>query len=286
VKKVKTLKQRWILFLDIVLDPWVLFLLVSVIGLVILSAAIPYTIEAELTKSVLTIIISVVSSLLGGIFAQKWNESTEEQVLVARGKSAIRSLKLMILNIEQIEKRVRVYLKRLSKVELNQELFKSQFEEIIEKCKILQEEGLNSIENWTDIIPEANIKTQIGIVSGLKEKANDLEGQLINYKNKIEEDKKISDQEKKLLTAKISQKEKELENTKSELYNEKFRLNESFPSISLLNSTISSDTLVSLHLNTCTSCGKQFQTYLSHQDKCDQCQSKVSNDLIMPNELL
>src|SRR5262249_41165089 len=47
------------------------------------------------------------------------------------------------------------------------------YEEAITSCTMLSEETIGAIENWTDIVPEADIKSQIGVVTGLQDKLTD-----------------------------------------------------------------------------------------------------------------
>lgn len=160
----KKLKERWSTFINIILDPWVLILILGVITLILISSK---TSGNESLKLLLTVLISIVSSVLGGLFVKRWSDINEEKIIVARGKSAIRSLKLLFQNIKMIENRVTKYIENLNTDKDDFELLKNQFEEVIEKCNMLGEENINSIEDWTDIIPEADITTQIGTLSEL-----------------------------------------------------------------------------------------------------------------------
>ncbi len=78
-------------------------------------------------------------------------------------------------------KRTQGYIKTLSVEEKDYKLIVSNFEEVIEKSIIIEEEVLSSMENWTDIIPEvADLKSLIGTVSQFKERETELEKELIS----------------------------------------------------------------------------------------------------------
>lgn len=175
----RPLKERWASFLTIIFDPLVLTFLVLtlLLGIFLKSQKEPVVIAA------LTIIITLISGILGAILKGKWSEITEEKVIVARGKTAVRSLKLLLSNILSLEKRVCEYLFRSqdeqAKMGQSPEVIKTYLEEIIGRCRIQGEEAISSIENWTDIVPEADIRTQIGVISNLREEGTSLSEKLI-----------------------------------------------------------------------------------------------------------
>lgn len=188
-KRWTQLGQNWMGFLALVLDPLVLFLLVAAIllGVVVVTQRDPVVV------AVLTIILGVASGLLGGVVSQKWSALTEEKVICARGRLAVRGLKLLLGNITALERRVREYLERHAASNgtptLTPAVTQTCLEEIIERCVVLQEEALSSIENWTDIVPEADIKTQIGVITQLRLKLAAQSAQVADLTAKLEETK-------------------------------------------------------------------------------------------------
>lgn len=269
----KSLKNRWLTFLKIIGDPWVVVLLICVLSLVVSSSL--FTIS-ETTKNILVVIISVVSSLLGGIFAKRWSDLNEENLLIARGNSAIRNLKLLLLNIGQIEKRITIYISRLKKESCDYELTKTYLEEIIEKCNILEEESINSIENWTDIIPEANLKTQIGIVSEMKCEIDRLTQQISELNGELKITQESGKQEKSNLVQELSSKEKELKDFKRKLWEKENELNTSVLSGLTWNTGINIGKVPSLS-HICSTCGKFYLPYPGEdlfKPKCPDCKDK------------
>lgn len=269
----KSLKNRWLAFFKIIGDPWVIILFIGVILLIISSSFLTIS---ESIKNILVVIISIVSSLLGGIFAKRWSDLNEENILIARGNSAIRNLKLLLLNIGQIEKRVSVYISRLKKENNEYELTKTYLEEIIEKCNILEEEVINSIENWTDIIPEANLKTQIGIVTELKSEIDRLSQQITELNKELNVTQESGAQEMTNLVDKLSSKEKELKDFKRKLWEKENELNTSVLSGLTWNTGINIGKIPSLS-HTCSICGKEYMPYLGESilnPKCQDCNDK------------
>lgn len=270
-----TLKEKWENFFNIILDPWVILLLVATVVFIICSTQ---TTDNKIAP-ILTLIISLMSGLLGGIIANRWAQMTELTVLVARGKSAIRSLKLILLNISNIEKRTKVYITNIDKKNEDYKIIKSNFEEVIEKCNILEEEIISSIENWTDIIPEvANLKTQIGVISQMKLKQTDLEDDISALNKKIEKEKEEDSKEKEELQKKLKNKEAELNTTREKLNKAESKINTSVLS-GLTSSTLNTagSYLIGSNLSNshCSKCGKLYLSSEIYPDKlCDDCRPK------------
>lgn len=271
-KSKNSLKYKWSNFINVMLDPWVVLLLISTI------AGIFYSIKIEDKNifAILTLIISIASGLLGGIIASRWAQMTELKVLVARGKSAIRSLKLILLNISNIEKRTKVYITRIDKDNKEHKSITSNFEEVIEKCNTLEEEIINSIENWTDIIPEvANIKTQIGVISGMKLKYVELQKEISNLNQEITKNKEEGSKQKNELHKILSDKEIELTKTKQKLSEAESKINTSVLSgLTGPQITVGStgSLLYDFPAGKCKKCGEELSTMLLDEyGLCEEC---------------
>lgn len=157
--------EKWIFFITLILDPWVIISLLVTLFLIYVSTK-P---ELKNFELFLNLLITLTSGLLGGIIANKWSVLTETKVLEVRAKSAIRSLKLILNSIGNLENRAVIFLERLNKEIDKYDLHRNNLEEIIEKCSILEDEIMSSMEDWTDIIPEVeNVKSKIGLISELK----------------------------------------------------------------------------------------------------------------------
>jgi hypothetical protein len=218
-----SLKKRWSIFLSTVLDPWLLLLLIGSILLIFMAT------DQNDPKiiALLTILISISSAIWGSRLMTVWHDYTEGKALIRRGKMAIRNLILLLKNINLLEKRVFIYMDRIDNGKNNKTLSKTYFEEIIDKFHIIEEETVNSIEDWKDIIPEADVKTQIGIISDLKkelaEKQSEKNILLEQFKNIRQE----SEQERQDLEKQIQIREKEILKLKSDLNEKTFKIGSS-----------------------------------------------------------
>lgn len=276
INQPQSLKQKWGTFLNIVLDPWVCALLVLTgILYYFLTNVNDGNIENKWVVTVITTIISLITGLLGGVIANKWAQLTEMKVLVARGKSAIRGLKLILLNVANIEKRTKDYIGNIDEENSEYKLIKSTYEEVIEKCNIVEEEIISAIENWTDIIPEVeNFKTEIGLVSSLKTHQNTLICEIDKLQEDITKIQQTESEEKSKLEEKLNQKTKELDKTKSDLRNKEQELNKSiFSGLTSAPVSIGTSSYVSSKSQRiCSSCGITFMDdgLLLHSN-CPKC---------------
>lgn len=214
----KKFKERWGDFFRVVCGPWSTIL---ILGTVLLLIVLLYQTDKTVI-TILTFIISLSSGILGGILGKRWEDLTEERVIVARGKSAIRDLKLLLGSVVSLESRVRQYQKWHSsniqkKSCQSYEIIKVHLEEIVERCNTLEEQAINSIENWTDVIPEANISTQIGVITDLKEKVKSLDTDLDTLNLELAETKNKSQEETIKIREEKRKKEKELLEARQEL---------------------------------------------------------------------
>jgi|GEM_PF-815913 len=269
-KSENSLKNKWSNFMKVVFDPWVLCLLIITGVFVYFSGEV----DNKSFIPLITLIISLVSGLLGGIIANRWAQMTELKVLVARGKSAVRSLKLVLLNISNVEKRTKEYINSIDNKNIEYKLIISNFEEVIEKCNILEEEIISSIENWTDIIPEVeDFKTQIGLISNMKTKQAELEIDILNLTHQITNVETEGTKQNEELQKMLADKETDLIKTKKKLKEAESKVNTSLLGglTSVTNSSIlaglttsSPQSLNSLYntssfgFSTCTKCGKSY----------------------------
>lgn len=209
----KTIGQRWSVFFQVIIDPWVIALtgLGIFLGFILNSQDDPEVVTA------LLVIISLMAGVGGAITTSHWKKITEGGTIEARGQVAVRGLKLLLVNIVGLDRRVQVYLERQKSEKKRNSVVENYLEDVIGRCTILQEEALSAVENWTDIVPVANIRTQIGIITDLTELVRSKETEISDLKSESKEaegkDKKTIDS----LNNQIQEREKELTNTRRQL---------------------------------------------------------------------
>ena len=191
-------------------------------------AAPAATKPSPLVDAAITIIIALLSGLVGARIYDWWTKVTEGGVLVTRGKSAIRGLKLLLGNISAIEQRITSFLADIDGHDSTNKLALRGNEELLDRCNFLEEAVVNAIEEWQDIIPEAaNLSTQIGLISQLKGDRLLLHQQITEGKSQLaalNTVKEKSDEEKEQLLRSLKEKGEELKNVNAELRAQRSKL--------------------------------------------------------------
>lgn len=219
-----SLKSNWAILGRIILNPEALFLILTIGGLI----ALTYFSNLRNSPLILTIIIMVISllsSLLGGFFMKKWGDLYKTRMLIARGYTTIRNINLLLSHIFSIKKRVSLYICRLNREELNYDLLRSHFEEVAERCNNLFEDAVNTIENWQDVIPEANLKQQIAQVANIQKELNNRLDDLKDLRKLGDKmDKEMSETDRGKLKMTIDKVETTLYQLQEELKNEEHKV--------------------------------------------------------------
>jgi hypothetical protein len=125
-------------------------------------------------------VLALASGVLGGRIANAVSVVNSEAILKARGTVAVRGLNLMLRNVGALDRRVVAFLK-----EGQGPGECKNYEHIREMCRVLAEEGVTSIENWTDIVPEARAATIGGQLSDLRDAIDSLESEKTELETKL-----------------------------------------------------------------------------------------------------
>ncbi len=227
----KSLRENWKSFFGIILDPWNVILLLATGALLSASVFQGKQENAPVVYSaLLNLMLTVSSVVLGARLTKQWLDQTESGILVVRGKAAIRNLKLLMHNIADLGKRVRLFMQAsINQPKSLKTITLRNYEEIISKCDSLAEETVNSIENWTDIIPEADVRTQIGELTDLREHLNDKMREFRLLQKEIKETKSQSAEEKAKLKTQVEDKESEIRELRSQVLSQVAKVGSALP---------------------------------------------------------
>lgn len=208
---------RWGAFLGTIFDPWALVLAITTVS----SGMSAVKTTPAVASGLLTLLTSISAGLLGGRIAQRWAALVDESVIAARGKSAVRGLKLQLVGAADLERRTRLFLQRCEAPTgtgvSNGFSVPMALEEVVDRCRLLEEQLLSSIEDWTDIVPEADIKTKIGEITKLASQIDQLSGDILATRKELDDAKVESAFERQKLKDELERKEKVLRETKNEL---------------------------------------------------------------------
>ena len=109
------------------------------------------------------------------------------------------------------------YLDRHVESARDAEVVKTYLEEVIERCKIIEEEVINSIENWADILPEDVKRTHLGLISDLIAEIEAIEREREALAEDLRASQGRSKEETDALKHQLREKEEELEEASAEL---------------------------------------------------------------------
>ena len=275
--------QEWRVACEAVASPVTLVVLIStvILGWVALNQG------DGLLAAIFTLGTSVSAGILGAAIWDRWIRLTGRSILVDKGKSAIRSLKLLWRNLDACQGRVTTYLDR-RKTGVTGEVVNTWLEEEIHRLATLQEEALDAISSWTDLIPQADVTAQLAPYRELQASVLTLK----TSKEELEADlRRVSgvDTERALeLNRQFRKREAELEEVTKQLAAESVRLGTSVlsglsvPPVSIMGSGLDSrqsskievgldDIKIMGLIGRCEQCGEKFTTDHIGQSSCSAC---------------
>jgi len=296
------LAPEWNNFLATIGGPWVVCLLVVFMVLGILAVWQP-----QLTL-LLSGVLSILSAFIGALMWDRWSKITEQKLLVTRGKSAIRALTGLLSNIGSARKRIAEYLELAKGCEgdTNPPEILTWLQEEILRLNNLRQETITSIENWTDIIPQANIRQELDKLSaevrkieGIEEAETVIEKKIEDLQRQIEEERQDAKQEKAALSREAtaageekSKLEKQLKVVKVQLIKAKEELKERIDRNPLLSEITVTEPLfrtfnfknlaesfVLQPSSRCSVCNKLVDPGLGAVDGIGRCSDCAANDL-------
>lgn len=271
----KDLKEPWRVFINIFFNPVVLVtLILSIFGTYL--STLYYKDDTRIIAVLLSILASIFAGILGSVAFDRYKEITGNNILMKKGKSAVRNLSLIVDQLHRL--RIRLF-------EFNSSKVKVPLEEIDHHLVTTEKSVVSGIEDWVDMVPELNTLSKIS--EFVVEKGDEIQ-KVVSEKKELEKELGLQDKTQKekvtSLEGRIKQKDQEI----SRLYSEVSKLRMQQTSIagptissgmtigSSLGGTVGS--LVSGNLSiassrNCKRCGKQYQTspVLVDLGFCNQC---------------
>jgi hypothetical protein len=216
----ENLKKQWQRLLLVLFDPWVLILVSLTFGLMVFAIG-QREILAEPANSVLLLFTALSSVILGSRFTDRWKRPVEQALLIKKGETAIRNLKLLFSNLTNLENATKKHLSELngSKENAAGRYYEDMFDLSL---MMVKEELIHSIEDWMDIIPDAHLKLHIESLYDLKnalqtseQRLHGLRKKLLNTKSKahgeLTEEMQAEERRHALIREKILQVKQKLD---------------------------------------------------------------------------
>ena len=155
----------WKRFWGLVFEPWTFILLLASVALFAIGQQ---KLEPSVTALV-QILLAVSSGVLGARVTNLLESASGKSILEARGKVAVRGLKLMLVQTAAFQRRVERFISNREHIETQPEVTVRNFEETVEFCRRIQEEAASAMETWVDIVPSADLSSLIGRITAAEE---------------------------------------------------------------------------------------------------------------------
>jgi len=219
---------KWGHFLSIIFSP-------DVIISVVMASVFGYwsiTAEDEITKAVSAVVMAILAGLAGARLSKLIIEESRKGQIFTRGQSAVRGLGLIFSNLGTLEAQL-----EKAQAGCKDSRLEKDFIYIKNFTVSVQRQTLNSIEEWKDILPEADIRR---IIDDLRDSATAADELRVALEVVQEEVRKAQNdagnRQNKLetLTQKMENLEIELKAKEGELKDKERKLQNSVFSPSLL----------------------------------------------------
>jgi|GEM_PF-6506140 len=207
------MNARWAALARTILSPVPAILLL----LAVVSILVDVLLVGSATGAVLVLLAALLSGVFGGSVAKEWGKLSEESATRARGQTTVRSLKLLFTNISLLQRRVAEYMARQQELQLSAEVIRTYLEEVAQRCLVINEEVISSIENWQDVLPEASVRARIGELVSLSEEAQALQSQRDALQRWAGQERDTSAEERERIRRELRAKESDLADTRKRL---------------------------------------------------------------------
>jgi hypothetical protein len=266
------LKTQWQDFFQSFMNPITVFLFVGAFLLVLVQSRLC----VSWSSAALTLLIGLMAGVGINRFEKVYSEYHDKRQKIRRGIIAIRRLGTLIEDIRLLESKIDRYQsdiesqKRLYRKELN-----AQLDELKNESLSLQLVGFSCIEDWTDILPDANIANLHAQVIGKflhdREMAMD-ELRELSDAIKLKGDQAVEDKNK--LEVRIKVKEQELAMLNDLLFNT--TTTGLWTTMSVEPTELSLDTEVAMYVAQCSVCGQSYYKSTRNPDPHGRCTRCVS----------
>ncbi len=282
-EKFLSLIRSWLVLFRVLLDP--MFLIPF--GIAVLLVLISFGQTDKHVAAVLIFLISLSTGIAGGAATKIWLDHFEEKLTETKGKSAIRDLRLLFFAIIRIRLRIESNRNELDENDEKNKLMISQLQVYADRCFDLSEAVANAIENWADILEEANITDQLNEMKRLQGKIEENVSEKNRLKDELSRVKEDKEEERERLQKIITKKEEEIESLKSKeekIVSPLFSMSDK--GVSASSATISVEHMLKLQSfgstieNSEKPSGYEIVFGQNEERKCIKCGKKLPNTAI------
>lgn len=188
----KSLREKWYAAGAAVFDPFTFLLIVGTVAIYLVSAKLP---DSSSAPAFLNVLLALFASIVGSRIAATWREHVQAGQLADRGRVAVRNLKLLMRNVVTLKERVQGFSERLRNIKENKTVMDTavrDYDDVANICRMIAEQSVDSIENWLDIVKDADVRTQIGELTRLSKELEERRGEQKAIQAQLEKEKSAS----------------------------------------------------------------------------------------------
>jgi hypothetical protein len=157
----KNFLYSWGRFLGVIFSPDVV--LPTIVAVIFGYWA--FTTSDTTAKAVASVVMALLTGIAGARISKKLIEESRKGQIFTRGQSAVRGLNLILANLGTLEAQL-----ERARASSDDESVNKDFFYLKNLGIVIQRQAINSIEEWKDILPEADI---LELIEELKGKANE-----------------------------------------------------------------------------------------------------------------
>lgn len=161
----KSFFYKWGRYLSVIFSPDVVL---SIIGAIIFGYWSTTTADTT-AKTVGAVVMAILTGVAGARLAKMIIEDSSTGQIFTRGQSAVRGLGLILTNLGTLEAQL-----EKARAECNGTEIGKDFMYIKSLAVVIQRQAVNSMEEWKDILPEADIRKMIDDLSKKVSDADEL----------------------------------------------------------------------------------------------------------------
>ena len=266
------LQTQWQDVINAFLNPFTAFLFIGAFLLILVQAQLC----VSWASAALTLLIGLMAGVAINRFEKVYTEYSVRRPMIRRGITAIRRLGVLIEKIRLLESKIDNYQTDIdNQKRLYRKVIKDNLDDLKNDCLSLQLAGFSSIEDWTEILPDASIATlhaQV-IAKFLHDREMAME-QVRDLHKELKGDGDQSSEEKIKLEAQLAVKEKELSTLTDILFST--RTSGLWTIFSTEPTEASADTSGEMYVEQCRVCGQSYYKSPRNPDPYGRCTRCVS----------
>lgn len=209
----------WGVFLKVILDPYTFLLIVvgAVLGWFGPKAV------GDNYNALLQIVVAVVTGVVGARISTAMAAINQDGKLYASGRMAVRGLRLILTKTLALERRVATFVAQSQEeksAETRADVAKRNLDEVLESIRMLQSEVVGSIENWVDVVPDADVSKIFMAVGELRDQLTQKDEQLreaVKSKERLESKGETDTQALQQANGRIQELERDKTGLKSQI---------------------------------------------------------------------